>query len=226
MQNLLRELMPKRIKQHVSEFYRKKFETERKSVSARIPVINLPESHLENCKLLPDRDRLLSFLPKSGVVAELGVDKGDFSKRILDITQPQTLHLIDAWNTERYGIAKQNEVIQKFRTGTEAGTVKLHIGLSTERVHDFPDAYFDWIYIDTDHSYTTTAAELELYLPKMKTNGIIAGHDFINGNWIKGYKYGVMEAVYQFCNKHNWEFIFLTMEMTDHPSFAIRKISD
>ncbi|MCU0386267.1 MAG: hypothetical protein MUE38_09580, partial [Flavihumibacter sp.] len=60
--------------------------------------------------------------------------------------------------------------------------------------------------------------------PKLKPGGIIAGHDFIKGNWLSGYRYGVMEAVYEFCVTHNWELIFLTTETNDHPSFAIRRI--
>ena len=40
-------------------------------------------------------------------------------------------------------------------------------------IFDFKDDYFDWIYIDTDHSYPTTIGELEAYAPKIKENGII-----------------------------------------------------
>ena len=40
---------------------------------------------------------LLQFLPKGGVVAEIGVAEGGFSKKILNATSPQTLHLIDPW---------------------------------------------------------------------------------------------------------------------------------
>ena len=35
-----------------------------------------------------------------------------------------------------------------------------HVGLSTELVHEFQDEYFDWIYIDTDHSFNVTKQEL------------------------------------------------------------------
>jgi hypothetical protein len=72
--------------------------------------------------------------------------------------------------------------------------------------------------------YKTTTDELQSYHLKIKPNGIIAGHDFILGNWDGIVRYGVIEAVYEFCVKYNWEIIYLTTELYTNPSFAIRKI--
>src|SRR6266436_6441580 len=44
-----------------------------------------------------DRIELLKTMPKGSVVAEVGVFKGNFSRRILEIIEPQRLHLIDPW---------------------------------------------------------------------------------------------------------------------------------
>ncbi len=43
------------------------------------------------------RERLQARMPKGGVVAEIGVWQGRFSERILAITKPAALHLIDPW---------------------------------------------------------------------------------------------------------------------------------
>jgi hypothetical protein len=102
--------------------------------------------------------------------------------------------------------------------------VEIVRNLSFEAIASFPDQCFDWVYLDTDHSLETTRKELELLRPKMKMEGIIAGHDYIVGNWKTGYRYGVMEAVREFCLKYHWEMIYLTHELNDHPSFAIRRI--
>ncbi|MEX0773138.1 MAG: class I SAM-dependent methyltransferase, partial [Balneolales bacterium] len=83
--------------------------------------------------------------------------------------------------------------------------------------------YFDWIYIDTDHSYETTRDELRLYASKVKQGGIIAGHDYVKGNWITTYRYGVIEAVHEFCVNNDWELIYLTAEPIENQSFAIRR---
>lgn len=78
--------------------------------------------------------------------------------------------------------------------------------------------------IDTAHTYSVTKAELETYFPKMKQGDIIACHDFIIGEIDVPWKYGVIEAVYEFCNSNNWEIIYLDMERGISASFAIRKI--
>lgn len=46
-------------------------------------------------------------------MAEIGVDTGSFSEKILSENPP--LHLIDVWNSERYGLNKKSEVENKFK---------------------------------------------------------------------------------------------------------------
>ena len=194
-------------------------------ISSQIPKIELSKIHVNNTKLLTNRQELLSLLPKGGVVAELGVDMGDFSESILNITKPHKLHLIDTWGSKRYHQEKRRNVEKRFNEKIINSSVEINIGLSTQVVDDFQDTYFDWIYIDTTHSYKTTISELEAYRTKVKPNGYIAGHDFILGNWDGLVRYGVIEAVYEFCVKYNWELLFLTTEINDNPSFAIKRIS-
>jgi hypothetical protein len=114
-------------------------------------------------------------------------------------------------------------VQDRFSKQFNDGTLIVNRGLSTECVVDFDDDYFDWVYIDTDHSYKTTLEELRKYSHKVKENGLIMGHDYAMGNWGKHLKYGVIEAVFQFCVEENYEFVYLTMELTQ--SFAIKKIN-
>ena len=161
---------------------------------------------------------------KTGVVAELGVDEGGFSQLILSINKPSKLHLVDFWGSKRYNQLKRKKVESLFQEGINNNGVEINIGLSTEVVKDFNDNYFDLVYIDTSHSYKTTIEELELYSEKVKIDGVIAGHDYILGNWNGMIRYGVIEAVHEFCVKHNWEIMYLTTELNDNPSFAIRRI--
>lgn len=158
------------------------------------------------------------------MVAELGVNQGDFSQEILNISRPAVLHLVDIWGSERFHEGLFNEVQDKFKTEIERQAVRIHRKLSTEAASDFEDEYFDMIYIDTDHSYNTTRDELTAYSTKVKSDGIIAGHDYSMGNWIKAYRYGVIEAVHEFCIKYNWEILYLTADTLESQSFAIRRI--
>ena len=148
----------------------------------QIPKVPLARKHMKNCELLLDRSEMLSKLKKGGKVAEIGVARGEFSELILKITEPDSLHLIDIWNSKRYGAGLFRRVGARFKEQIDNGCVRIHRKLSTDAAEDFDDNYFDWIYIDTDHSYATTREELVKYAPKVKHDGIIAGHDYTMGN--------------------------------------------
>jgi len=180
--------------------------------------------HLEGAQLLPTRMELLDVLPKGGVIAELGVDQGDFSQEILKRCSPEHLALVDWWSTARYGEDKNKAVHARFSSELENGAVSITLGNSIEVAPSFPDDHFDCVYIDTSHGYDVTKAELEAYAPKVKVGGYLSGHDYVIGNWTSRIRYGVIEAVHEFCVQYNWRFVYLTMECPDHPSFAIQRI--
>lgn len=184
----------------------------------------LHQKHINNLKIVIDREILLKFLPKNGIVAEIGVDQGDFSNKILSNTHPEKLYLIDTWASTRYNKNKMNYVRRRFQKEIDTGRVIIIRGKSEIELKIFEDGYFDWVYIDTAHSYQQTVKELELCRLKVKDGGIIAGHDYCQGNINKALAYGVVQAVNQFCMKNNWEFILLTHETNRFLSFAIKSI--
>jgi len=212
------------LKEYLYKLMHQKVSKEQTRIDAQIPRYDLQVKHIENLKVLSNREVLLELLPKNGIVAEIGVNKGEFSQKILKINKPQQLHLVDAWDSERYHDGLRKGVESAFSAQISSGMVSIHQGYSTELSKGFPDNFFDWIYIDTDHSYKLTKSELQAYQCKIKQGGIIAGHDYTQGNWGKLYRYGVMEAVHEFCVKENWELLYLTLEMSNSPSFAIRKL--
>ena len=193
--------------------------------SRAIPYVELHERHIRNLRVVLDRKALLETLPKQSVAAEIGVDHGDFSAQILAHAAPRHLHLIDSWGSARYHEGLVNHVQQRFQPEIAAGQVRINRGISTEVLETFDDHTFDWVYVDTNHSYQTTAAELELCRRKVKPHGVIAGHDYVTGNWRGWVRYGVVEAVNEFCVRHDWEIIHLTHETHRHLSFALRPIA-
>ena len=61
----------------------------------------------------------------------------------------------------------------------------------------FPDEYFDIVYIDASHEYEFVKQDIEAWLPKVKTDGWICGDDY-HPIW-----YGVVDAVNEkFKNNH------------------------
>ena len=196
----------------------------REAVERGIPKVRLGARHMERCQLLLDRAALLRCLPTGGVCAEVGVDEGDFSEAILRTVQPRELHLVDTWASRRYSEAKFDAVRKRFAAPIADGTVRIHRQRSLEAVSSFADGLLDWVYIDTTHSYELTARELRAYAPKLRAGGLLAGHDYSMGNWERAMRYGVIEAVHEFCVQEGWSFAYLTMEPTERQSFAIRRL--
>lgn len=184
-------------------------------------LVNLNMENLENCRLLVDRGQMLNFFPKNSVVAEIGVANGDFSREIIRKTSPSRLHLIDFFGTSRYGKESKGKVSNLCE---EFESANLHVGLSFDELQKFDDHYFDWVYLDTDHTYETTKKELEILKRKVKADGVIAGHDYSMFNLSGDMRYGVIEAVHEFMVSNKWELIFLTSEPMHDRSFAIRPI--
>lgn len=196
---------------------------ERTAMKAKMPKTRLSDEHVRNCRLVPDRLMMLDAMPKGGVVAEIGVAFGDFTKEITERCRPDELYLVDTWDTPRY-----QEGLQKIRSAhaeaIDAGRVKIHHGMSVKVMPELPGETFDWVYIDTNHSYETTMEELKEASRIVKPGGLICGHDFCNGNILLPWPYGVVEATLKFCVDFGWEFRFLTVEHHGHQSFALSRL--
>jgi hypothetical protein len=167
-------------------------------------------------KPLHPRENLLRQMPKGGVAAEIGVHEGRFSARILEVTSPRLLHLIDPWiheTSEVYRDAwyggqidaqakmdtRHQEVCRRFAAQIAAGRVEVHRMTSALAAQHIPDASLDWVYIDGNHLYEFVRDDLELFMPKVRSGGCIAGDDYgVDGWWSDG----VERAVDEFAETH------------------------
>ncbi|TWT52684.1 hypothetical protein Pla22_03100 [Rubripirellula amarantea] len=187
------------------------------------PGINVPQPLLDDTKLVTDRLEMLRRLPKGGRVMECGVDEGKFSRQILDLCQPDELILVDTWGSSRFSSAKLHCIEQDFAGEIASGQVRIERSLSTDALANVDDASLCWVYIDTNHNYPTTKAELELARLKVKPDGHICGHDYTIGTWESYTRFGVVEAVNEFCVNHQWRIDMLTHEPRRHLSFALQQ---
>lgn len=160
------------------------------------------------------REELLSLMPKNSICAEIGVWKGDFSKRIIKHILPSELHLIDPWKYQTsfgkrwYGglIAQSQEDMDNIYQQvvgdlSKKSCINIHREFSNTAFTTFPDEYFDWIYVDGNHNYEYVLQDLKNYASKIKKNGFLTGDDYL---WIspelKGDK-PVSRAVNDFINE-------------------------
>lgn len=189
----------------------------------------LTARHIEEARLLLNREELLKYIPQGSVTCELGVAAGGFSRLIFDTIRPEKHYMIDAWTISgRYDESTYGIVLGLFARELAEGTAEILRGPSWQTLAGLPDNSLDFIYIDTSHSYKNTVLELEVARTKIRAGGIIAGHDYKIGRFVpeKAFflEYGVIPAVNEFMARHDWRLKYLTFEPHQTYSFAIEKI--
>jgi hypothetical protein len=174
------------------------------------------------------REEFIKRLNLTGIGIEIGVQQGRFSKFILDNSN---LHLIvlDAWRyfetgypeggnvSDKQHLIYLNETLSTLQTNHE-GRFTLIRELSQVAHTFFKDEMFDFMYLDSNHTYSFVFRELENWWPKLKIGGVMAGHDFVD----RDEAFGVKSAVTNFFREKN-----MKVNLCDSgccPTWFIKKI--
>jgi predicted O-methyltransferase YrrM len=156
--------------------------------------------------MISDRISVLELAAQEnlqGVVVEVGVAGGHFTKQIL-ATWPtcSRLYAVDCWGAFDGNHLSDNQQEQRFLEVTRDLSRHKNVTIVRQYSHaaaaTMPDESVDFIYIDADHSYAAALLDLKSWFPKLKKRGIMAGHDYYNGSGI-----GVKSAVDEFCAENN-----------------------
>ena len=133
--------------------------------------------------------------------AEIGVERGLFSEEICKRNPGVELHCVDAW-AKYPGYRKHlpqsdvDELYQDAKKRLEPYGCKLIREFSVDAAKQFQPKSLDFVYIDGNHRYECVVSDIATWIPKIRSGGIIAGHDymrFINKN--KQYYSHVIDAV-------------------------------
>lgn len=170
------------------------------------PASELPPSKLEGCEVLNNRYTLIDRVTKGGRIAEIGVDRGDFSLQLINRCAPEKLHLFDI------DISRLVNPDILHELSSETGRVITHIGDSSLNMMRMPDGYFDAIYIDGDHRYEGVKRDIEASVSKLKKDGVLIFNDYTVWSASSMFHCGVARAVHEFCLNNPWKFRYIALQ--------------
>ena len=160
------------------------------------------------------RGSLMKLFNKFGFKngAEIGVDRGTFSRVMLQSITDLKLYCVDPW-LSRDGESRYRKTMERLREFENQITIIKKI--SMEALKDIEDGSLDFVYIDGDHHFDYAMTDIIEWAKKVKVGGIIAGHDYYRFR-----QAGVIEAVDVYTKMHKIDKWFLTDYLKDRtPSF-------
>ena len=140
---------------------------------------------------LKRHDVLTSHIREFGfkVGAELGVSSGETFFSLLKSNPNLFLYGIDTWKLQEdnkledysddLSLDERKNIVFS-QLNMFPNRCKIYEERTDEAYKHFKNDSLDFIFIDADHSYKSVKKDIELWTPKVKTTGMIFGHDV---NW-------------------------------------------
>lgn len=185
----------------------------------------LTQDHVRGAALFADRETAIDMIPRGGRVAEIGVALGGYSEVILRKLQPSRFDAFDLFRLheeDRFwgktsaewfsGRTHREHYEHRFRAAIEAGIMHTHEGDSSLLLAGMPDASYDMIYIDGDHSYQGALRDAEVAARKLVPGGFLIFNDYIMADHVTGVPYGVVPVVNEFCANRGWTVAYFALQ--------------
>lgn len=136
---------------------------------------------------------LIDEMPQGFNFAEIGVWKGKslscFLVSCINKKKKGTAYAVDTWlgneeqrdrNSPSYqDILEKGGLFELFLDNVRPFK-NLHI-IRKESEHaavDFPNSFFDAVFIDASHDYENVKKDMDKWFPKVKSGGVMSGHDY------------------------------------------------
>jgi predicted O-methyltransferase YrrM len=147
---------------------------------------------------------LIDKCPNSGVFIECGAWLGKSSSYLCDKNSKNLqIYIVDTWAgaanelNSTQALVKQTDIYNIFlnNMGKRNFIAIKEDGVKASKT--FADKSCDVVFIDMEHTYNAVKNDINAWLPKVKTGGYIAGHDYTN-LW-----QGVVDAVNETFDKNS-----------------------
>ncbi len=112
------------------------------------------------------------------------------------------------WYHETF--AKWHEVMKPY-AGFEPGDVIRREGDSSIFLAEFPDDYFDGLYLDGEHTYEGVRKDVEVARHKVEPGGYNVFNDYTIWSAVEFMPYGVPYVLHQLAIDHGWTMMHLAL---------------
>jgi predicted O-methyltransferase YrrM len=125
---------------------------------------------------------MIEKFPSGSNFLEIGCWKGKSTAfmAVDIINSNKMIHLtcVDSWLGDND--CGQENLFNEFLSNMAPVSHKINVlrNFSVQAARNFPDNFFDFIFIDAAHDYMSVKQDIITWLPKLKPEGIIAGHDY------------------------------------------------
>ena len=133
---------------------------------------------------------------------------------MLSVVRPERLHLFDV---------DDKPIRQQSADLLRRPDVELHVGDSSSLLATFSDQYFDWIYVDGDHSYEGVSRDIRVARSKVKPGGLLIFNDFTIWSPVECIDYGVAHAVCELAANSGFEFVYFALHPHFYNDVALRR---
>lgn len=201
----------------------------------RIDYPALTKANLQDARLYADRHDLVANLGirQGGIVVELGVAFGSFSKVLIEALRPAEFVAIDIFELHKAPSVWGRPTSEVFKSMTHhafytaqfakaATRMTILQGLSHVRLAEFPDQHFDLIYVDADHTYEAVKADAEVAKRKLRRDGALIFNDYILYDHVAGIPYGVVPVVNQLVALEGWRVVGFALQHQLFCDIALR----
>lgn len=140
--------------------------------------------------------RLIDSMPEFGTFVEVGAWLGRSTAYLCaNAGLHHRICVVDTWLGSAnelqttHQLATQIDLFAAFTDNLKGYLYEAYRMTSASAANCFADGTLDVVFLDADHTYEATKADIQRWLPKVKAGGYLAGHDYCQ-QWE-----GVIQAV-------------------------------
>ena len=160
-------------------------------------------------------DLVRNLVRSGGVIAEVGVLNGEFSKELIEILNPSRIYMIDRFegncfsgdrdgnNGAVYDLNAAHSSLVEYAKSNPAVTILK--GDSSTLLGTLEADSLDMVYLDGDHEYGGCKKDVIASWRLLKAGGWLMGHDYATNpaKALNNYVFGVKKAIDEFCRDYN-----------------------